>query len=166
MPPSSWPKISANTHLLEYVAENAPQGSQVVVNIQLANEYIEQMQLMLANYYHRPDLQLVSYQGEDLSTLTEQSPAPYFILAQLVNQPKMTVRMGLDEPSLQVWNASVLPALSSWHEVYQVSEDPRILTIDFPRLLCSVINRGSYCANGSGLVNDQPLHYQWSVFTP
>ena len=47
---------SANAHVLEYVAENAPQGSQVVVNIQLANEYIEQMQLMLANYYHRPRL--------------------------------------------------------------------------------------------------------------
>ena len=113
---------SANARLLEYVAENAPQGSQVVVNIQLANEYIEQMQLMLANYYHRPDLQLVSYQGEDLSSLKDQSPGTYFLLAELVNQPKMTVRMGLDEPSLQVWNASVLPALSSWHEVYRVSE--------------------------------------------
>ncbi len=157
---------SANARLLEYVAKNAPQGSQVVVNIQLANEYIEQMQLMLANYYHRPDLKLVSYQGEDLSSLKDQSPPPYFVLAELVNQPKMTVRMGLDEPSLQVWNASVLPALSSWREVYQVSEDPPILTVDFPRLLCPVINRGNYCTVGSKLVNDQRLHYQWSVFTP
>ncbi len=157
---------SANASLLEYVAENASQDSRVVVNIQLANEYIEQMQLMLANYYHRPDLQLVSYQGEDLSALKSQSPAPYFILAELVNQPKLTVRMGLDEPSLQVWNASVLPALSSWHEVYRVNEDPRLLTIDFPRLLCSVINRGNYCTSGSGLVNAKQLHYQWSVFTP
>ncbi len=157
---------SANSRVLEYVAKNVPQGSQVVVNIQLANEYIEQMQLMLANYYNRPDLKLVSYQGEDLSSLKDQPHATYFLLAELVNQPKMTVRMGLDEPSLQVWNASVLPELSSWREVFRVSKDPPILTINFPRLLCSVINRGNYCSSGERLVNSDQLHYQWSVYTP
>ncbi len=157
---------SANARVLQYVAENAPQSSQVVVNIQLANEYIEQMQLMLANYYNRPDLELVSYQGEDMSNLKDQPRGTYFLLAELVNQPKMTVRMGLDEPSLQVWNASVMSQLSSWHEVYRVSEDPPILTVNFPHLLCSVINRGNYCAGNEGLVNSDRLHYQWSVFTP
>jgi hypothetical protein len=157
---------SANAHVLQYVAENAPQGSQVVVNIQLANEYIEQMQLMLANYYNRPDLELVNYQGQDLSTLKNQPKGTYFLLAELVNQPKMTVRMGLDEPSLQVWNASVIPQLASWHEVYRVTKDPPILTVNFPRLLCPVINRGNFCAAGSRFVDDQPLLYQWSVFTP
>ncbi len=157
---------SANARVLEYVAKNAPQGSQVVVNIQITNEYIEQMQLMLANYYNRPDLQLVNYQGEDLSGLKDQSRGTYFLLADLVNQPKMTVRMGLDEPSLQVWNSDILPELSSWHEVYRVSEDPPILTVNFPRLLCSVIKRGSYCSGSEGLVNLDQLHYQWSVFTP
>jgi hypothetical protein len=157
---------AANNSMLEYIANNAPAGSSVVVNIQLANEYIEQMQLMLANYYHRPDLQLVNYQGEDLAQLNTQSSAIYFILAKLNNQPKMTVRMGLDEPSLQVWNTSVLPELASWHEVFQVTEDPRILTVDFPRLLCSVIHRENYCSADAGLVNPRVFHYQWSVYTP
>jgi hypothetical protein len=157
---------AANARLLEYVAQDAPQGSLVVVNIRLANEYIEQMQLLLANYYQRPDLQLVNYQGEDLSALKSQTHATYFILAQLENQPKMTVRMGLDEPSLQVWNTSVHPALVSWHEVFQVSENPQILTLDFPRLLCPVIYRENYCSAGSSLVNYRQFHYQWSVYSP
>jgi hypothetical protein len=157
---------AANTSMLEYVAKNATTGSLVVVNIQLANEYIEQMQLMLANFYHRPDLKLVNYQGEDLSLLKTQSHATYFLLAELMNQPKMTVRMGLDEPSLQVWNASVLPVLSAWQEVYQVSENPHILTFDFPRLLCSVIYRENYCSASISLVNYKQFHYQWSVYTP
>jgi hypothetical protein len=157
---------AANSRVLEYVVENAPEGSLVMVNIQLANEYIEQMQLMLANFYHRPDLELVNYQGEDLSLLKTQSHATYFLLADLENQPKMTVRMGLDEPSLQVWNASVLPVLSSWHDVFQVTEDPHVLTVDFPRLLCSVIYRENYCSAGTGLVNYKHFHYQWSVYTP
>jgi len=157
---------AANSRVLEYVVENAPDGSLVVVNIQLANEYIEQMQLMLANFYRRPDLELINYQGEDLSLLKTQSHATYFLLADLENQPKMTVRMGLDEPSLQVWNAHVLPMLSSWHAVFQVTEDPPILTVDFPRLLCSIIYRENYCSAGTGLVNYKQFHYQWSVYTP
>lgn len=157
---------SANARVLRYVAENAPQGSQVVVNIQLANEYIEQMQLMLANYYNRPDLELVNYQGQDLSTFKDQPRGTYFLLAELVNQPKMTVRMGLDEPSLKVWNASVMPQLASWNEVFRVTMNPPILAVNFPRLLCPVINRGNFCAAGSKLIDNQPLLYQWSVYTP
>src|SRR4030042_1943422 len=86
---------AANTSMLEYIDRNAPPGSLVVVNIQLANEYIEQMQLMLANFYQRSDIKLVNYQGEDLSFLKTQSHATYLLLAELTNQPKMTVRMGL-----------------------------------------------------------------------
>jgi len=157
---------AANTHMLEYVGKNAPEGSLVVVNIQLANEYIEQMQLMLANFYHRPDLELVNYQGEDLPLLKTQSHATYFLLANLKNQPKLTVRMGLDEPSLQIWNAKVLPVLSSWQEVFQVTENPQILTVDYPRLLCTVIYRENYCSAGSSLVNYRQFHYQWMVYTP
>jgi hypothetical protein len=100
---------AANAHVLEYIADNAPDRSRVMVNIQLANEYIEQMQLMLANYYHRPDLDLVIYQGEDLSHMKLQAQLTYFLVAELTNQPKMTVRMGLDEPSLQVWNRRYRP---------------------------------------------------------
>jgi hypothetical protein len=137
-----------------------------VVNIQLANEYIEQMQLMLENFYHRSDLELVNYQGEDLLLLKTQTRATYFLLADLKNQPKMTVRMGLDEPSLQVWNANVLPMLASWQAVFQVTENPYILTIDYPRLLCPVIYRENYCSVGTVLVNYLPFHYQWTVYTP
>lgn len=156
---------NANAQVLEYVAKNAPPSSRVVVNIRLANEYIEQMQLMLANFYQRPDLELVNYQGEDLSTLQDQSPPTVFLLAEVANQPKMTVRMGLDASSLQVWNPPVLPALGFWHQAYQVSADPQIMTVDFPRMLCSVIYRENYCSAGSSLVNYRRFHYQWAVYT-
>jgi hypothetical protein len=155
-----------NEKVLEYVASQAPYGSTVIVNIRLANEYIEQMKLMLENFYHRPDLALVNYQGEDLSLINRQSGPILFLLATVTNQPKMTVRMGLDEPSLQIWNSSVLPVLASWHEDYQVIATPQIITVDFPRLLCSVIYRENYCSAGSSLVNYRKFHYQWSVYTP
>jgi hypothetical protein len=156
----------ANARVVEYVARNAPQGSQVIVNIRLANEYIEEMQLMLANFYHRPDLTLTNYQGEDLSALASQVPNTYFLLAQLANQPKMTVRMGLDEPTLQIWNPAVTPLLASWQADFQITASPQILTVDFPRLLCSVIYRENYCSAGSSLVNYRQFLYQWTVYTP
>ncbi len=156
----------ANTNLLAYIAQTAPERSRVVVNLQIANEYIEQMQLQLANYYHRPDLTLVNYQGEDLAKAKVATQLTYFVIAELEHQPKMTVRMGLDEPSLKIWNASVQTELSSWQQVYQVSADPQLLTVDFPRLLCTVIRREAYCAAGASLVNFQQMHYQWSVYVP
>jgi hypothetical protein len=156
----------ANARVLEYVAKNAPQGSEVIVNIRLVNEYIEEMQLMLANDYHRPDLTLVNYQGADLSALGSQSPGTYFLLAELANQPKMTVRMGLDEPTLQVWNPAVIPALASWHQDFQISASPHIITVDFPRALCSVIYRANYCSAGTSLVNLRQFLYQWTVYSP
>jgi hypothetical protein len=157
---------TANARLLDYVAKNAPPSAHVVVNIRLANEYIEQMQLMLVYYYNRPDLTLVNYQGEDLAQYQAQPDVTYFIVAELANQPKLTVRMGLDEPTLQVWNNSVLPALATWRADYQVIANPRIFTVDFPRLLCSVIYRENYCSAGWGLVNDRQFMYQWQVFSP
>ncbi len=157
---------AANAKVMEYVAHNAPTGSRVVVNIQLANEYIDTMQLMLENLYHRPDLTLVNYKGEDLSTLHDQPEVTYFLLANVTHQPKMTVRMGLNEPSLQVWNASVMPALGSWHQDFQVTTRPQILTVDFPRLLCTIIYRENYCSGSSGVFTYNQFNYQWSVYTP
>jgi len=157
---------TANARVLQYVAVSASQGSRVVVNLQIANEYIEQMQLTLANFYGRPDLVVVNYQGEDLSQIQAAAPNIYFLRAYLANQPKMTVRMGLDEPSLEIWNAGVDGSLSSWRQVFQVSADPQIITMDFPRLLCPLIPRESYCTAGSRLVNFRQLHYQWTVYTP
>lgn len=156
---------AANTSVMEYVVNNAPIGSLVVVNIQLANEYIEQMQLMLVDYYDRSDLQLLNYQGQALEEFKTHNSAIYILVGDVGNQPKMTVRMGLNEESLKVWNAVLLPLLNSWHEAYQVSRDPRILSIDFPRLLCPVIYRENYCSAGGGLVNYQIFHYQWTVYT-
>ncbi len=157
---------SANMQLLEYIAKNAPQGGHVVVNLQLANEYIEEMQLYLGDYFDRPDLTLVNYQGDELSSLQAQFPGMYFVTAELVSQPKMTVRMGLDEPSLQVWNAGITQQLAAWQEVFQVSDDPAILTVNFPRLLCPLLKAGDYCAAGGKLVDFGRLHYRWSVYTP
>ena len=156
---------AANTSVMEYVAENAPPGSNVLVNIQLANEYIEQMEFLLNYEYGRTDLQFDKYQSQDLSLLAEQYPAVFVLVADLENQPKMTVRMGFVEDTLDIWNSILLPKLESWKEAFQVTREPAILTVDFPRLLCPLINRENYCAPDGGMVNLRNLRYKWTVYT-
>jgi hypothetical protein len=156
---------AANTRVMEYVAENAPQGSTVLVNIQLANEYIEQMEFLLNYEYGRTDLQFDEYQAQDLSELAKQYPAVYVLLAEMQNQPKLTVRMGFIEDTLNIWNSILLPKLDSWKKAFQVSRDPAVLTIDFPRLLCPVVSRESYCAPDGRLVDYKNFHYGWTVYT-
>jgi hypothetical protein len=156
---------TANTSVMEYVVKNAPIGSIVLVNIQLSNEYIEQMEFLLVNDYHRTDLQFDKYQGQDLSLLTMQYPAVFILVADVENQPKMTVRMGFIEDSLHIWNSILLPKLTSWSETFQVTRDAALLIVDFPRLLCSVINKENYCSPGGGLVSYQIFRYQWTIYT-
>jgi hypothetical protein len=90
------------------------------------------------------------------------------LVPALKNQPLMTVRMGFVEGSLQDWNSNLLPLLdnsaSSWQIVYQIDRTPKLLTVDFPRLLCPLIYRENYCSAGSGFVNYRIFHYQWTVF--
>jgi dimeric dUTPase (all-alpha-NTP-PPase superfamily) len=156
---------AANTRVMEYVAENAPLGSTVLVNIQLANEYIEQMEFLLNYDYGRTDLQFDDYQAQELSILAEQYPAVYVLVAEMQNQPKLTVRMGFIEDTLNIWNSILLPRLDSWKKAFQVGQDANLLIFDFPRLLCPLISRESYCAPGGGLVNNENFRYGWTVYT-
>ena len=156
---------AANTRVMEYVAENAPLGSTVLVNIQLANEYIEQMEFLLNYEFGRTDLQFDDYQAQDLSLLAEQYPAVYVLVAEMQNQPKLTVRMGFIEDTLNIWNSILLPRLDSWKKAFQVGQDATLLIFDFPRLLCPLISLESYCAPGGGLVNNENFRYGWTVYT-
>ena len=119
---------AANTKVMEYIAENAPPGSNVLVNIQLANEYIEQMEFLLNYAYGRTDLHFDKYQNQDLSKLAEQYPASYILVAELLNQPKMTVRMGFVEDSLNIWNSILIPKLETWKAAYKITREPTLLT--------------------------------------
>ena len=146
---------AANTKVMEYIAENAPPGSNVLVNIQLANEYIEQMEFLLNYAYGRTDLHFDKYQNQDLSKLAEQYPATFVLVADLQNQPKMTVRMGFVEATLDIWNSILLPKLETWKVAYQTTREAALLTIDFPRLLCPLVKRESYCSPEGGLLKSK-----------
>src|SRR4030042_3899659 len=156
---------AANTSVMEYVAENAPVGSIVLVNIQLANEYIEQMEFLLKYDFGRTDLKIDYYHDQDLEQLAEQYPEVLILAAHMENQPKMTVRMGLIDHTLEIWNSLLAYKIGTWKETFQVRRDPALVMIDFPRLICPVIKRESYCSPDGGLVNFQNLLYQWTVYT-
>ena len=156
---------AANTSVMEYVAENAPVGSIVLVNIQLANEYIEQMEFLLKYDYGRTDLKIDYYHDQDLEQLTKQYPEVLILAAHMENQPKMTVRMGLIDHTLEIWNSLLAYKIDTWKETFQVRREPALVMIDFPRLICPVIKQENYCSPDGGLVNIQNLLYQWTVYT-
>jgi hypothetical protein len=156
---------AANTSVMEYVAENAPVGSIVLVNIQLANEYIEQMEFLLKYDYGRTDLKIDYYHDQDLEQLAKQYPEVLILAAHMENQPKMTVRMGLIDHTLEIWNSLLAYKVDTWKETFQVRQEPALVMIDFPRLICPVIKQENYCSPDGGLVNIQNLLYQWTVYT-
>lgn len=157
---------AANSSVLEFISKNAPSGSAIIVNIQLANEYVEQMQIMFADYYDRPDLYVTHYQAQDLKQLVSQFPEIFLLIPEVMDQPSMTVRMGIIEESQVKWNKDLMSRVEprSWQMVYRTGQTYTLVTVDYPYLLCPIIFRENFCNETQGLVNLHRFHYQWEVY--
>jgi hypothetical protein len=135
--------------MLAQVAEYAPVGSTVLVNIQTSNEYVEQMGLYyLPKVFNRPDLITLPYQSQPLGVEAElYRPDVILAVPHIENQPLMAVRLGLYEPTQNTWNQSLLDQLSSgWKMQNSIDHQfPLFLSIcpgfcPFIQLACFVLS--------------------------
>jgi hypothetical protein len=152
-----------NTHMLSYLAGNAPNGTKILVNFRVSNEYIDQMNLQFQAYYHRPDLVVAK-----LDTI-ENIPEGYFYLLEpfVLHRPLLTVRMGVDEPSQVTWNKELdayLITHPQWQLAAEFSEQFQLALLDLPRVLCPIIKTRSFCAASSPLADFRQFSYGWKVY--
>jgi hypothetical protein len=155
---------AANAETLRTLAEVAPQDSTVLVNIQVANEYVDEIAMQLAVYFGRSDLVVEAFRSPELAL-----SGTYYILAPQVNhQPLLTDRMGVVEATQNDWNASLQAYIEShpgWQVTATVGKQFRLFIVDLPRLLCPLIKTRSFCATPSPLVDLGPFTYGWTVYS-
>lgn len=86
----------ANAAMLRFVAEEAPPGALVLVNIPWEIDYRWQLRPMLQVAYDRPDLSVASYEGAE--AVPKDVDTPVLVLSPLIeNVPVQTVRLGVPE---------------------------------------------------------------------
>ena len=157
----------ANTRLLTGLADHAAQGSTVLVNIQVANEYVEQMALYyLPKVYSRPDLVVVPYQSQPLGDGSEyHRPDVILAMPQVEHQPLLSVRMGLYEPTQKDWNADLLARLTpDWVMGTLIQNQFQLLIVDLPRLFCPLIRTRLFCSVPSPLLDQRLFSYGWALY--
>jgi hypothetical protein len=155
----------ANADLVEFLA-GLPSGSRVVLNTTVANEYLYELPLHLAELKRRPDL-VVQHVGA--SAPGARSPAEVFVVTPtMANQPGPTVRIALHEAGVIRDNTRLREMLGEWDErVYASERHVRLVELGTHRLLCRLAVRpfvdATYCPGDRGLVYARTFTYGWQV---
>ncbi len=155
----------ANARVLDYIAQNAPAGSLVLINIQTPNEYSDEIAIHLNEVRQRPDIRVETFNFQPASSLPRKA---YLIVPESHNQPLLTVRMGVVEATQTDWNASLQAYMAShpgWRVTAKIEKGFRLSIVDLPRLLCPLIKNRAFCATPSPLVDLRPFTYSWTIYS-
>jgi hypothetical protein len=150
----------ADARAMSYVAENAPPGSTVLLNILYPNDYTEMFGPYLAEVLGRPDLQ-AGYLHPD-----QHPSGPVMVVApNIVNQPAQTVRLGLVEATQDFWN-SRLPNYfgQDLPPAWEMEDHFRLVMFDLPRLVCPLAPGSDYCKLTLPVFDLRPFRYGWSIY--
>jgi len=154
----------ANAEMLRHVAEEAPQGALVLVNIRWEIEYRWQLEPMLQLVYDRPDLTVIPYE-----TWGDTPPAPgtpVMVLSPLIeNVPVQKVRLGIPELESRKWEASLQEELNgSLSLLREVRAETHLLMVDAPRLVCLAVPQIGYCQAAHTPFDTRRFAEGWRIY--
>ena len=170
---------AANADVVEFLATEVPQQGKVILNIQDPNEYVTEMGLHLAELYDRTDVAVTYLDPEALPLLTDQDDV-YIASPSIGHQVLLSARLGVDEPAMRRWNASMADFFqNSAERVYHSQREVRVLVVDPARLFCPLLAKRlesepdstglpidsitRYCQTGA-LVESRLFSYGWDVW--
>jgi hypothetical protein len=157
---------SVNSQMLEELSK-LPRNASVFLNIQSPNEYTDQIKLQLGARFHRSDLDIELFNPE--SGLPDSClPGTCYIVSPTVqNQPLLTIRMGVFEPTQEGWNNSLwefLGGQKKWKEETRLGRSFVMLIMDFPRLFCAFVDTRSFCSTPAPFVDMRRFQYGWIIY--
>jgi hypothetical protein len=153
----------ANAELIEFLEEKIPQQSLLLVNIQEPNEYYDKIILYLSDVYDRDDIEVDFVRPLDMAQIAVEAEPTYVVLAHIKNQPLLTVRLGVNEPTLMNWNNSIQETIDQGEVVFRTDERFTLFSIDLPRLLCPLLKKRGFCVTPSPILDRREFAYGWEV---
>ncbi|MCX8025381.1 MAG: hypothetical protein N3A60_09275, partial [Thermanaerothrix sp.] len=155
---------SANREALAYVAAHLPHNATLLINIQDPNEYYEQIGLHLRAHYQRADLNLQVFRPGMTCA------APCYVLSPfIVHQPRLSVRLGVYEPTQAQWNATLDAMLTAQEGPIarpqaKFEQHLRLFNVNWPRALCVVLPHLNYCAQPEPFLDRREFAYGWRLY--
>jgi len=157
---------SVNAQLMETLAR-LPQNATIYINIQFANEYTDEIPMQLKARFNRSDLNILIFNPSKMDSASCAYSACYIISPGVSNQPLLTVRMGLVEPSQIVWNQTLADYQNEhqgWQKIQQITANFRMFAVDLPRMFCPFIKTHSFCASSAPFIDNRVFTYDWTLY--
>ncbi len=156
---------NANAAMLNSVAQSAPKGSQVLLNLSPQSEYGDEIKMHLKLIELRPDLNVSFFSARTLEA-ARASQLPYLIISpELINQQILSVRMGISEPDVNQAKAALngQPGVITLY-MTRIQRQFHLFSIDLTRLMCAVLPGTSYCAKNYSIVDLRLFTYGWDLY--
>jgi hypothetical protein len=155
----------ADSTTITYLVRSTETNSKVLVNIQDPNEYFYEMQTQLGKVYGRPDLMVDVFSPD--TNLAEDGLNIYIVSPHVVNQPLMTVRMGVIEDTQRMWTTDLEEFLQDhpgWQIEYESTNKFHLTDINYPRVFCPFVKTRAFCATPAPLIDTREFEYGWTIY--
>ena len=154
----------ANSELLTFISEQPSQNATVLMNLQTSNEYFEKVGMYISDHIHRNDLDYRVLDNSAMETINDQSNA-VILMPFIENQPKLTVRAGVEEVYQNIWNEVFLTATEGQHEKLASFEESFMLSnINLPVILCKFGLNSGFCQDPDPLIDTREFMYGWDIY--
>jgi hypothetical protein len=158
---------AANAKMLKNVVDFAPEGSNVMINIQEPNEYTSQIPLYIRNVLGRRDIRVEHLHSQPPLSKGKGISGHNLVITPVVkNQPFLSVRMGVVEQTQEIW-LSLLDnylLLADWQMISRSEYRFPLLIFDFSRIFCPVLKRRNFCERPAPLLDTREFSYGWKIY--
>jgi hypothetical protein len=155
-----------NERALRMIRDTLPPSSTLLVNHQFPGEYVEEIRLHLLVIWDRPDIRVDHVRLDEIASQGLAGSSRYMLTSIVQNQPLLTVRMGVVEPSVREWNRNVEDFLAEAGTVVWEAEDELILyNVNLVRLLCPFVSTRAFCEVDEPLVDRREFSYGWVLYS-
>lgn len=159
---------AANAKMLANVVKLAPQDSFLMMNFQDFNEYCQQIAIFTNSILGRSDVKLEMFFLQPPRRSGNGYSGNNLMITPVVkHQPILTVRMGVVEPTQQIWNSVLEDYLvnDDWQMISSSEYSFPLVIFDFSRVFCPLLNGQNFCERQAPLVETRTFSYGWRIYS-
>ena len=153
-----------NDDMLAFLTDYASNDETIYINIQRSNEYSEKLEVYLREHYQLREITYDNIDAELMETIDEETGA-VILMPFIKNQPRLTVRAGVEEAYQRQWNEKLLETTESKREpIEEFERSFRISNINLPVLICPILGNRGFCENPDPIIDTRLFVYGWEIF--
>lgn len=152
-----------NQQMLVYAVKYIPQDGTAYTNIESSNEYSERLEQTLKEHNSRTDITYGNIDSQRLNSLVDETGV-IILMPYIINQPRLTVRAGVEEVYQTRWNERMLEETRDARvHLNSFSNRFRLLNVNLPILICPILGEIGFCENPDPIIDTRIFTYGWEV---